>query len=162
PATANVSINFPALAAGDYYVGVRHRNHLSVFSANGVSLSSSGTLVDFSSAATAVRGEDTRVTSGGFRLLPAGDANRDNRLIAVGSGNDSNILLASVLTAVGNTGYNSSYRLFGYVPGDFNLDGVALFAGPDNDLTLLLQNILTNVSNINSAMNFIVSANSGF
>ena len=162
PATANVGINFPTLTAGDYYVGIRHRNHLAVFTANAVSLSQAGALVDFSSAATAVRGKDVRIASGGFRLLPGGDANRDNNLIAVGSGNDSNLLLASVLTADGNGGHNSSYRLSGYVAGDFNLDGTALFAGPGNDLALLLQNVLTNVSNINFAMNYIVSGNPDF
>ncbi len=153
-----VVINFSTVTAGNYRVGVRHRNHLGVYTAAALFLSTEVKIVDFSSPAVQLNGEHARTNSGGFALLWAGDSNRDQKLIAVGVGNDTNPLLSSILLAEGNPALNASYQLSGYYDTDFNLDGKAIYSGPDNDNNLLLMNVLTNPANLGFSSNFIVSS----
>lgn len=153
-----VAINFAVVAAGNYRVGVRHRNHLGVYTVAALSLGTEVEIVDFSSPVVQVNGEYMRAGIGGFALLWAGDGNRDQRLIAVGVGNDSNPLLSGILLAEGNTALNASYQLSGYADTDFNLDGKAVYSGPGNDNNLLVANVLINPANTGFAGNFIVSS----
>ncbi len=77
------SLTFNDLNEDTYYVAIRHRNHLSVRTANAVSLSaSSATLVDFTSAATPVNGTAARKDINGTLVLWAGDANTNNQVDA--------------------------------------------------------------------------------
>lgn len=153
-----VVMNFAAVPAGDYRVGVQHRNHLGAFTASALPLSTAVSIVDFSSSAVVVNGSNARLTIGGFAVLRGGDSNQDQQLIAVGVGNDSNPLLSGVLLAEGNAGLNASYQLAGYLATDFNLDGKAIYSGPGNDNNLLLTNILLHPENSSFASNFIVSS----
>ena len=157
PADGAVVLNFPDIAAGDYRVGIRHRNHLGVLTASASSLSADLTVVDFSNPQTAVVGEHARFVSGGFSLLWAGDINQDQRIVANGAGNDRNILLADILQEEGNPGFNLSYVQSGYQVGDLNLDGKAIYSGPANDSSFLLSNILLHSDNTSFANNFIIN-----
>jgi hypothetical protein len=158
PQSGAVVMNFASVTAGNYRVGVRHRNHPGVVTASALALGSAVTVVDFSSPAVQVNGRHSRLNTAGFSLLRAGDSNQDQRLIAVGTGNDSNPLLSGILLAGGNVGLNASYQLAGYLVTDFNLDGRAVYSGPGNDNNLLLMNILIHPDNTGFAANFIVSS----
>jgi uncharacterized repeat protein (TIGR01451 family) len=61
------SLIFAGVPAGNYYVVVRHRNHLPICSANPIALSPSNTTYDFSSATTQVMGG-----ANGIKLLATG------------------------------------------------------------------------------------------
>lgn len=159
PQNSETVLNFPAVAAGNYQVSIKHRNHQGVVTQAALPLSSAVTLVDFSSPALSVQGEHARLEVGGFSLLRTGDADQDGRLVAVGVGNDSNPLLSGVLTAPGNTELNANYQQSGYLVTDFNLDGKVLYAGPLNDVGFLVTNVLLHPNNIGFAANFIVSSN---
>lgn len=159
PQNGETVLNFSTVATGNYRVSVRHRNHQGIVTQEALALSSAVTLVDFSSPFLAVQGQHSRLEAGGFSLLRTGDADQDGRLIAIGVGNDSNLLLSGVLTAPGNSGLNTSYQQQGYLVTDFNLDGKALYVGPVNDKGFLISNILLHPENVGFAANFIVSSN---
>ncbi len=100
-------LSFDGLATGDYYVAVRHRNHLGVMTEAVVSLSSVPTLVDFTVASTATYGLDDRNDINSMMTLWTGNATSDNSIDA----NDRSTI------------WNSRNQI-GYLMGDVNLDGL--------------------------------------
>jgi cysteine-rich repeat protein len=156
--TGASTLTFNAISAGNYYVSVRHRNHLGVMSKSALALASDTTrLVDFTLPATDVYGSYARLDGATTSLLWAGDANSSNAIIANGGGNDVNLILGTVLAQLPNTDANVNYRLNGYYATDVNLDGVTLYAGPNNDINPLLGNVLLHPSNASFAANYIVN-----
>jgi LmbE family N-acetylglucosaminyl deacetylase len=75
-------VAFANLAAGNYYVVVRHRNHLAVMSASAVALSASSGLYDFSTGLLRYYGGDAKDLGGGKFGLYAGDGNGDGGVYA--------------------------------------------------------------------------------
>ena len=58
--TGTQTLSFPAVSPGNYYIALKHRNHLAVLSAAPIALSGTAQLVDFSSPAFNVYGQDAR------------------------------------------------------------------------------------------------------
>ncbi|MBJ6611143.1 MAG: VWA domain-containing protein [Candidatus Thiothrix moscowensis] len=154
--TGTTTLNFAGISAGNYYVSVRHRNHLGVMTASPVSLGSTATLVDFSLASTSVAGSETRYTSGKLALLWVGDINASSTLTCNGPGNDITNLLSTVLSSTENPQAYTNYILQGYLNTDINMDGKTLFSGPNNDANTLLGNVLLHPLNSTFAANYIV------
>lgn len=155
--TGSPNLAFRDMQAGDYFVSVRHRNHLGVMSAAKIRLTDAATLVDFTAKATATYGSFARLEAGQIALLWAGDANQDQKLIGNGPYNDTNLVLGNVLTDKQNNQANSNYRLLGYLSSDLNMDGVSLFSGPGNDINILLGNVLLHPNNTSFAANFVIN-----
>lgn len=146
------------VASGTYYVVLRHRNHLSVMTAAGVTLThDSPVLIDFSVPSTAVRGDYTRLEIDGQALMYAGDVSADHRAIANGPEQDSTILLSEVLSSAGNPQFNANYLLRGYYQSDLNMDGKTIFTGPDNDTNILLTSVFLHPENNTFAANYIIN-----
>lgn len=156
PQTGSSTLSFSSVPAGNYYVSLRHRNHLGVITANPVSLGSVVTLVDFSLASTAVKGADARYITGDMALLWVGDINASNTLTTSGPGNDTTAMLSTILTGNENPNAHTNYALHGYLPTDLNLDGKTLFSGPGNDINSLIGNVILHPLNDNNAANYIV------
>jgi hypothetical protein len=144
------------VAPGDYYVALRHRNHLGVMSAAPLKLTASPSTLDFTYSTTPVYGNDVRISQASMRLLPTGDANSDLKLIADGPSNDKNTVLSIILASLENTGAHTNFQLPGYRVTDMNLDGKTLYVGPDNDLNALLGNILLAPGNSTNSTNYIL------
>jgi len=157
PQTGEAKLAFPNLAAGNYHVTLRHRNHLGVITADPVALSPLPAMVDFTLPSTGANGEHARLDGADVSVLWAGEANTSNSVIGNGPGNDINIVLGRVLISAANEAVSSNFRLGGYKQTDFNLDGVTLFAGPDNDVNLLLGNVLLHPNNDTLSVNFVVT-----
>ena len=120
---------------GDYYVALRHRNHLGVMTAAAVGLTAAPTTVDFSLASTSVHGIEARKTQGATQLLWAGDVVRDGTLLYTGANNDRD----RILQVIG--GVVPTNTVAGYLPADVNLDGRVLYTGARNDRDPVLSNI---------------------
>ncbi|MBK8455218.1 MAG: cadherin repeat domain-containing protein [Thiofilum sp.] len=155
--TGSVDLTFASLTAGNYYVTLRHRNHLGVMSASALPLSPVPTLVDFTLTATAVSGSHARLVVDTTALLWAGDTNKSNHIIANGPSNDINDLLGPVLLHEGNTLLNSNYLLAGYRPSDVDMNGYTLFAGPNNDTNLVIGNVLLHPASTTFSANFVIN-----
>ncbi len=156
-ADGSATWHFSGLTADNYYVVLRHRNHLDLMTASTVALSSLPTMIDFSLPTTLIKGgATTRFELSGKALMYAGDANFDQRDIANGPNQDSTFLISSILLYPSNQDFNANYIMAGYSAADLNLDGNTIFSGPYNDTNLLLSNVLLHPGNSGFAANFIV------
>ncbi len=127
---------FNGLASDNYYVAVRHRNHLGAMTFGSKTLDKSETGVDFTLGTTATYGTDARVVLGnGRRALWAGNAWRDGVIKYTGSFNDRDPILQTIGGSV------PTITVPGYLMTDVNLDGITKYTGVKNDRDLILLNI---------------------
>ncbi len=137
---------FTGINAGNYFVAVRHRNHLGVMTQNKVALSPLGSTIDFTLAATpnyqlsgitgSIHAQQTR--SGGKRSLWAGNtgntSNTGDRVIYQGPNSDVDEIYFKVLLDVGNLMFLPNYMVTNaYARTDANLDGVVVYQGSGSD-----------------------------
>lgn len=122
--------------AGDYYIAVRHRNHLGAMTATPRTFSSDATVtVDFTSPALATYGTEARKVGAGTARLWPGDANFDRKVSYTGSGNDRDRILQLLTDGIPTS------TVDGYFTEDTNMDGVVKYAGAGNDRDLILETI---------------------
>lgn len=134
-ATNGVSpIAFP-LAAGNYFVAIRHRNHFGAMTASAVALTNTAVPVDLTTAATSTYGTGARKAVGAAQVLWAGNVVFDHAIAYTGAGNDRD----PILTAIGGTTPNST--LAGYRVEDVNMDGIVKYTGVGNDRDPILVNV---------------------
>ncbi len=130
--TANLHFEVPA---GNYYIAVRHRNHLGCMSAAALSLSASAAIIDFGLPGTATYGTDAQQATDGRTMLWSGDVMHDGDVRYTGTGNDRE----PVLQAIGGATPTSSST--GYNAADVNMDGTVKYTGTANDRDAILLNI---------------------
>lgn len=120
----------------DYYISVRHRNHLGAMTLNLVHLSSVPILVDFSDGSTATFGvEAQKLLSPGKYGLWAGNTFNDGTVKYTGLNNDRDM----ILQAIGGTVPTAT--ISGYLREDVTMEGVVKYAGAQNDRDPILVNI---------------------
>ncbi|KAB7726501.1 tandem-95 repeat protein [Rudanella paleaurantiibacter] len=153
PADGTSPLTFTGLTGNQYYVSVKHRNHLGVMTATALPLSSSGTVVDFSimtssqiydqPGAVNYNGNEM-VTVSGRQALWAGDANADGKVKYAGTASDLTTVLNEVITAqTGNSSPTYNYDFaFGYFWGDVDLNGKVKYQGSINDPTWIFSNVV--------------------
>ena len=125
-----------ALGSGNYFVCVRHRNHLGVMTAAPVALGAAPTSLDLSTA-TLFGTEPRKSVTGAFprQVLWAGDVSFNGQLKYVGDSNDRD----PILLRIGGT--TPTATATGYFIEDINLDGSVKYVGSDNDRDPILQNV---------------------
>ncbi|MCC7503327.1 MAG: hypothetical protein IT229_12405 [Flavobacteriales bacterium] len=126
---------FANLTADDYYIAIRHRNHLGIMTQNAVALTSVGSLIDFSAGAATFGGTAATKLVGTARCLWAGDASGDNVVMYTGTGNDRDLVLSRIGGSV------PTLTAIGYYREDVNMDGVVKYTGSANDRDPILVNI---------------------
>ncbi|WP_298512421.1 choice-of-anchor Q domain-containing protein [uncultured Kordia sp.] len=139
-----------AAAADDYYVAIRHRNHLSVMSANVLSLSGVATTVDFTNPTTQTYGTNAQATSGtptGMVGMWSGNTNGDAIVQYSGTTPDAPSILSQVLNDAGNFLNFPTYVVTGYNGFDINMDGDTQYTGTTPDTPFILQNVLAHPGN---------------
>ena len=150
-------LTFHNVPSGNYFVAVRHRNHLGIITANSHLLSPALTSIDFTDPATEVQGEFARCNVGGKMALWSGDLNGDGYVIYQGPRNDVLIMFQSIILAEDNTSYLANYIVPGYDMADFNMDGKVIYQGPGNDKAKLLINAtLASPENLFGLANFVL------
>ena len=136
---SNVSFNLPA---GDYFVDIRHRNHLGVMTAAAVNFSlpsGMSKMIDFSNAATATytTTAPAQKTIGSIRAMYAGDANGNGDVRYNGSNNDR----AAIQTQLGAASSTTTTVKNGYYREDINMNGQVKLNGANNDRIIILNMI---------------------
>jgi hypothetical protein len=134
--------------AGNYYLVVKHRNHIPVMSGNPVALPNSGTPYDFSDLTYTQPYlhndplpsilELEPPGSGKYGMI-AGDVNSDGELKYMGAKNDRYLILSTIIYETGNESLTGS--IAGYFNEDVNLNNAALYLGPENDRAIILRNL---------------------
>ena len=137
--------------AGNYYIVLKHRNHLGVMTANSISLSGTTTLVDFTDANNQITfGTNAQTIFGvpsGAVAMWAGNINGDVVVQYSGTTPDAPSILSEVLNASGNFLNFPTYVLDGYNVHDVNMDGNSQYTGTTPDTPFILQNVLTHPGN---------------
>jgi len=123
------------VAKSQYYVAVKHRNHLGAMTANTIDFTTGSSFAfDFSAGASLNGTNPMRNMGGGIYALWAGDANQDGQVIFQGQSNDPNSISIAVLADVGNPGGQFTWPINNvYSPLDVNMDGSIIFQGGGND-----------------------------
>ncbi|MBK7382761.1 MAG: hypothetical protein IPI81_05420 [Flavobacteriales bacterium] len=124
-------------ASGDqYFIAVRHRNHLGIMSAGSITLGSAAITVDLSNGTVPLSGGSSATKVIGARnVMFAGDVDRNSILRYTGQANDRDPILARVGGSIPTATVN------GYFPEDVNLDGVVRYIGASNDRDPILVNV---------------------
>ncbi|MCH8554016.1 MAG: cadherin-like domain-containing protein [Schleiferiaceae bacterium] len=137
---------FEGLQPGDYFVSVRHRNHLGVMKKDRVELVGGAVppLVDFTSDLSSLWGQfGANLAPNNSLLLWAGNAASSNRLVFQGPGDDPSSVFFNVLFSPDNQNLAPNFTsTFGYFLQDLNMDGTNIFQGPNNDIDVLFFNLL--------------------
>lgn len=121
--------------ADDYYVAVRHRNHLGCMTATALGLSPTPVVIDFTVPAYPTWGLDARNIAGAYAMLWSGNSISDAEIKYLGSNNDRDEILVRIGGAV------PTAIATGYHPEDINMDNQVKYIGGDNDRDLILINI---------------------
>ncbi len=150
-------VRFDHTPSGDYFVAVRHRNHLGASTLNSYTLSPTPTVIDFSDPATETYGAHAQAAVNDKMALWPGDLNADRKVIYQGPGNDAIPIFFHIMTRPENTNSLANFITFGYDPFDLNMDGKTIYQGPGNDRAkILIYTVLSNPLNVNSLANFII------
>jgi len=121
--------------SGNYYLVVRHRNHLGCMTATAMTFSTTSTSVDLSLTSTATYGTEARRTVGVNSALWMGNSVLNGMVKYTGTDNDRDVILA----AVGGT--VPSNVVSGYFLEDCSMDGLVKYTGSGNDRDPILQTI---------------------
>ncbi|AFK04143.1 hypothetical protein Emtol_3010 [Emticicia oligotrophica DSM 17448] len=121
--------------SGNYYVAVRHRNHLGVMTQSPVAISSTAQSIDFTSPSTPTFGTNAQKVVGSVMAMWAGNATGIN---SASPDKVSYTGLGSDLSALKNViGSNLTQSISGYLNADLNLDGRVNYTGLGTDLSVL-------------------------
>jgi hypothetical protein len=137
-------------APTNYYIVVKHRNHLGIMSANVITLNSSATSVDFTNPATQTFGTNAQTVFGiptGTTAMWTGDANGDAIVQYSGTTPDSPSILSLVLNDAANFLNFPTFVVSGYNAHDINMDGNTQYTGTTPDTPIILQNVLAHPGN---------------
>ncbi|NQY31033.1 MAG: hemagglutinin protein, partial [Flavobacteriaceae bacterium] len=153
-------LNF-AKAGGNYYVVIKHRNHLGIMSSSVIALSSSPTTVDFTNSASQITyGSNAQTAFGmssGVIGMWAGNVNGDNVIQYTGANPDSPSILSNVLADAGNFLNLPTYAATGYNVNDVNMDVNAQYTGASPDAPFILQNALSHPGNFLGLSTFSIT-----
>ncbi|WP_051211171.1 hypothetical protein, partial [Runella zeae] len=143
-------ITFNTIVPANYFVSVRHRNHLGVMSQTALPLTQVVSTIDFRSAVTPtyvltnspIHQSQVDVVQG--KALWAGNSLYDDQVIYQGTDNDVNVIYQQVIASTSNPFLLPFFILSGYYTGDVNMDGEVIFQGTTNDVEYIYQNVINN------------------
>ncbi|AXG67857.1 internalin-J [Kordia sp. SMS9] len=143
-------VNF-ARAPGDYYVVIKHRNHLGIMLNMTISFTNMVTAVDFTDGNNQItHGANAQTTFG----MPAntvgmwcGNVNGDGVVQYSGTNPDAPAILSTVLNDPDNFLNFPTFTVSGYEVNDVNMDGSTQYTGTNPDTPLILQNVLAHPGN---------------
>ena len=136
----------------NFYVVVKHRNHLGIMTANTIALSLTPVSVDFTNSTTPItfgtNAQATVIGSPNIAALWAGNVNSDQLIQYSGTSPDTPSILSNVLNDAGNFLNFPTYSVLGYNVNDADMDGSSQYTGTEPDTPLLLQNALAHPGNV--------------
>jgi len=166
------SVFFPDVNSDNYFLVVRHRNHLGAMTKYPLTPEVLADLVDFSDLATDVfdfANTDNMFNYSGLalntmtvegnelRALWAGDANADGKIIYRGEDNDLTVIHEEIagFDLVLNPMFKLDFQLsVGYLQGDLDMNGKTKFNNPNDDNNLMLVLVTLYSLNTKNIANF--------
>ena len=143
-------VTFTNMILGNYYVSVRHRNHLGVMTGAPISISSISVSVNFTTATlsnynvSSPYAQYTYTTglSAGVKIMWSGNASGDTNIIFQGPGSDIDFIFDKIYFANGNSFGDANFIRTEYARTDFNLDGNTIYQGSGSDTDIVFFNVL--------------------
>jgi len=129
-------LTFNCVCPGNYYVVVKHRNHLGVMTASSLALTSTSTVVDFTTGSVWTKPgliNAARETNGTYSLLWPGDTRTDKNVKYNGLNNDKEPILTAVGLATPNNILFPVYRTE-----DANMNAEVKYNNTNNDKNFIL------------------------
>lgn len=137
----------------NYYVVVKHRNHLGAMSSYPIALSENEEIVDFIDGTFSTYGSNARVQlPSGNMALWAGDSNSSGQIKFIGSDNGADAIKDYVLADPSNILNFLTHVSTGYLDNDIDMNGNGKFIGANDDSSVIKDNVLFHPGNI---LNFI-------
>ncbi|WP_299886440.1 LamG-like jellyroll fold domain-containing protein [uncultured Lacinutrix sp.] len=138
----------------DYFVAIKHRNHLGIINTNALT-SNSAVFIDFTNDNNQITfGTNAQTTFGmpnGVVAMWAGDTNGDGRLNYSGALSDVPGIRSQVFNDPNNSVFGgppvASYPSQGYYGTDVDMNGVTIYSGTVSDVSHVRNNIFNNPSN---------------
>jgi hypothetical protein len=149
-ATDGISaVTFTGVSVNNYYVSVKHRNHLGVMTKTAQNFASTVGLIDFTLPSTQTNGTNPqKVLSDGRLALWAGNTTGDNQVIYSGGSNDVSPIYNFIFNDLANTAKTTTFVKTAYSRNDVNLSGTVVYQGPSNEVDMIMVNILTHPANL--------------
>ncbi|WP_298421782.1 hypothetical protein [uncultured Kordia sp.] len=145
------AVDFNDASAGNYYVTLKHRNHLGIMTSTTIALAQTETTVDFTDANDQITYGSNAQTTFGMQTdmiaMWTGNANEDTIVQYSGTNPDTPTILSSVLNDAGNFLNFPTYIVGGYNANDVNMDGDTQYSGTNPDTPFILQNVLAHPGN---------------
>ncbi len=136
---------------GNYFVAIKHRNHLGIMTGNVLSLTGIRNTVDFTDATSQITFGSNAQTTAGMPVdtvgMWTGNVNGDSIVQYSGTDPDAPAILSLVLNDVGNFLNFSTFIVTGYNVNDVNMDGKVQYEGVAPDAPFILQNVLAHPGN---------------
>lgn len=140
--TNNTSqVAFSGLSFGNYYLVIKHRNHLAIMSSTALSLSDTSAVYNFTDSLSKAFGTEAMADLGAGRFaMWGGDVNGDGTIKYNGGSNDRGLIYSRIGAG------NINVKVDGYFVEDVNLTGKVVYNGSDtgrpaNDRSLIYVNI---------------------
>ncbi|MEE9437893.1 MAG: hypothetical protein V3V14_02765 [Saprospiraceae bacterium] len=129
-------LTFNAVADGNYYVSITHRNHLRVITNSTIALSSTtASVVDLSTVTLysnpSITTNTPTTTVNGAKALWGGDTNSNNKVTYNGGTNDRETILSQI-------GFNILAEDLTYQATDVNMNAKTTYSGGTNDRESIL------------------------
>ncbi len=165
PATGSdtLYIGQAGISLDNYYVSVRHRNHLGVMLANTIDFTAPfGALVDFTDISkdlynsTVLYNGKEAAQIGGKWALWAGDANSNGNVKMSLIGNDQVFISNSLMNHPANATHDPLFTVNGYFNADINMNGQLKRSLIGNDQVALTNFVLLNTLNAGSDRLFVL------
>ncbi|WP_375239221.1 hypothetical protein, partial [Aurantibacter sp.] len=149
---SSITFNLPN---DNYYIAIKHRNHLGIITANTITLSGTPVSVDFTDANNPITygtNAQTFITSTPNVLgMWAGDANNDGKLNYIGVESEIPFISSHVFNDPDNSLFGgpptATYSSLGYYSTDIDMNGQTIYIGASSDIPFLSGNIFNNPSN---------------
>ncbi len=145
----------------NFYIAIKHRNHLGIMTSSALALTSSPATVDFTNSASQITfGSNAQTTFGmqnGVVAMWAGDVNGDAVVQYTGGTADSADILTYVLNDAGNFLNFPTYTVNAYSSNDIDMNGSCQYSGGASDTPFLLQNALSHPGNFLNFTTFAIT-----
>ena len=149
---SDLTFNVPS---GDYFIVIKHRNHLGVMTDNTVSLNEVLTIVDFTDVNTPItfgtNAQAITVGTNNVFAMWSGDTSQDGKLNYLGANSDVSPVRSQVFGDPDNSVFGgppvANYLSKGYFASDVNMDGFTAYLGVLSDVLDIRNNIFSHPSN---------------
>jgi hypothetical protein len=149
------ALSFDGVSDGNYFVALRHRNHLGIMTlAPQLLTSGTTTTVDFRSVATF--GTNAQGNFLGNVAMWPGNTNTNGTITYIGSTSDFDPVLLDILLDPANTSFDVGFSGTGYRMADANMDGLTAIVGSRSDTDVPLLSILLHPFNTNFSIGFTI------